>query len=52
MNTVANDEQWQQHSDDWVKMTHESRLRKEKEFAQREIEGQSKKPEQPKNEKK
>lgn len=33
--TIANDQGWQKRSDDWVKMTHESRKRKEAENEER-----------------
>jgi len=32
---LPNDKDWQQRSDEWVKMTHASRLRKEKEQAEK-----------------
>ena len=32
---MPNDEQWLRRSDEWVKATHESRLRKEKEVAEK-----------------
>jgi hypothetical protein len=34
---MPNDENWQKRSDDWVKMTHESRVKKEKELAEKRL---------------
>lgn len=37
--TVANDQGWQKRTDDWVKMSHESRKRKEAEQQERKRQG-------------